>query len=79
MESTDLTPLSLPETDGDWSGWFAGRSRDTLTDVGAHVAALKDAPNYDAAEIRDLGGPEYRTYGDTIYGYYGTYGAVPYW
>lgn len=42
-------------------------------------AALKDAPNYDAAEIRDLGGPEYRTYGDTIYGYYGTYGAVPYW
>jgi hypothetical protein len=40
---------------------------------------LKDAPSYDAAEIRALGGPEYRTYGDTIYGYYGTYGAVPYW
>ena len=42
-------------------------------------AALKDAPNYDAAEIRTLGGPDYRTYGDTIYGYYGTYGVTPYW
>jgi sporulation protein YlmC with PRC-barrel domain len=42
-------------------------------------SALKNAPHYDAAEIRDLGGPEYRIYGDTIYGYYGTYGAVPYW
>ena len=42
-------------------------------------AVLKGAPNYDAAEIRALGGPEYRTYGDTIYGYYGTYGATPYW
>jgi len=42
-------------------------------------AVLKSAPSYDVAEIRDLGGPDYRTYGDTIYGYYGTYGAVPYW
>ena len=42
-------------------------------------AALKGAPNYDAAEIRALGGSEYRTYGDTIYGYYGTYGVTPYW
>ena len=42
-------------------------------------AALKGAPHYDAAEVRELGGPEYRAYGDTIYGYYGTYGAVPYW
>lgn len=42
-------------------------------------AALKDAPSYDLAQIRELGGPDYRTYGDTIYGYYGTYGAVPYW
>jgi hypothetical protein len=42
-------------------------------------AALEGAPNYDAAEIRALGGPEYRTYGDTIYGYYGTYGVTPYW
>lgn len=43
------------------------------------VEALKGAPTYDAAEIRQLGGPDHRTYGDTIYGYYGTYGAVPYW
>jgi hypothetical protein len=42
-------------------------------------SVLKDAPNYDAAEIRELGGPDHRAYGDTIYGYYGTYGAVPYW
>ena len=41
--------------------------------------ALQGAPHYDAAEIRALGGPEYRAYGDTIYGYYGTYGVVPYW
>ena len=42
-------------------------------------AALKDAPNYDIREIRDLGGPDYRIHGDTIYGYYSPYGAVPYW
>jgi hypothetical protein len=42
-------------------------------------AALKGAPHYDAAEIRALGGPDHRTYGDTIYGYYGTYGLTPYW
>lgn len=42
-------------------------------------AVLKDAPHYGPDEIRMLGGPDYRTYGDTIYGYYGTYGAVPYW
>jgi hypothetical protein len=41
--------------------------------------ALKGAPHYDASEIRALGGPEYRAYGDRIYGYYGTYGVVPYW
>ena len=42
-------------------------------------AELKNAPSYDADAIRELGGPDYRTYGETIYGYYGTYGAVPYW
>ena len=42
-------------------------------------AELKAAPSYDSAEIRALGGPDHRAYGDTIYGYYGTYGAVPYW
>lgn len=42
-------------------------------------SVLKDAPHYEPAEIRELGGPDYRMYGDAIYGYYGTYGAVPYW
>ena len=27
----------------------------------------------------DLGGPDFRVHGDTIYGFYGPYGAVPYW
>lgn len=40
---------------------------------------LKDAPNYDLEQLRDLGGPDYRAYGDTIFGYYGPYGARPYW
>jgi len=43
------------------------------------AAAIMDAPSYAAGEIRLLGGPDHRTYGDTIYGYYGAYGAVPYW
>lgn len=47
--------------------------------VPLYKSALEGAPHYDAAEIRELGGPEHRTYGDSIYGYYGTYGAVPYW
>jgi hypothetical protein len=34
-------------------------------------SALEGAPHYDAAEIRELGGPEHRTYGDTIFNYYG--------
>ena len=42
-------------------------------------AAVKDAPSYGPSEIRMLGGSDHRIYGDTIYGYYGTYGAVPYW
>lgn len=43
------------------------------------ASAIKDAPSYGPAEIRMLGGPDHRLYGDAIYGYYGTYGAVPYW
>jgi sporulation protein YlmC with PRC-barrel domain len=42
-------------------------------------SALEGAPHYDAAEIRQLGGPEHRTYGDTIFNYYGPYGGGPYW
>jgi sporulation protein YlmC with PRC-barrel domain len=40
---------------------------------------LKNAPTYDDEAIRELGGPDYRMRGEAIYGYYGTYGAVPYW
>lgn len=40
---------------------------------------LKEAPNYEADEIRLLGGPDHRTYGNAIYSYYGPYGAMPYW
>ncbi len=40
---------------------------------------LTNAPAYDDAAIRELGGPDYRAYGEAIYGYYGSYGAVPYW
>ena len=42
-------------------------------------AELKNAPSYDADAIRELGGPDNRCYGETIYGYYGTYGAVTDW
>lgn len=47
--------------------------------VALDAEAIKDAPSYDQSEIRMLGGTDHRLYGDTIYGYYGTYGAVPYW
>ena len=40
---------------------------------------LKDAPSYDAAELRELGGADHRSYGSAIYDYYGRYGASPYW
>jgi sporulation protein YlmC with PRC-barrel domain len=42
-------------------------------------SALEGAPHYDPAEIRELGGPKHRTYGDTIFNYYGPYGTGPYW
>lgn len=42
-------------------------------------AALKDAPNYDPDELADLGGPAHISHGERIFGYYGPYGAVPYW
>lgn len=42
-------------------------------------SAIKNAPSYTVDELRSLGGPDYLTYGDAIYGYYGPYGATPYW
>jgi hypothetical protein len=40
---------------------------------------LKGAPSYDREELRELGGPAFRSYGDAIFAYYGQYGVVPYW
>jgi uncharacterized protein YrrD len=42
-------------------------------------SVLEDAPSYTVEELRGLGGPDHLTYGDAIYGYYGPYGAIPYW
>lgn len=42
-------------------------------------AILKAAPSYDAAELRELGGADHRSYGSAIYDYYGRYGVSPYW
>jgi hypothetical protein len=41
-------------------------------------SSLKDAPSYSLEELRVLGGPDHRSYGDTIFDYYGPYGARPY-
>ena len=42
-------------------------------------ATLEGAPFYERAELRKLGGARHRAYGETIFGYYGPYGPVPYW
>jgi hypothetical protein len=42
-------------------------------------SVLEDTPSYTVEELRGLGGPDHLTYGDAIYGYYGPYGAIPYW
>lgn len=62
-------PWSLLEYDVEQDGFV----------VPLKKAALEGAPHYDAAEIRELGGSKHRTYGDTIFGYYGSYGVAPYW
>ena len=62
-------PWSLLEYDVDQGGFV----------VPLDKSALDGAPHYEAAEIAELGGPKHQAYGESIYGYYGTYGAVPYW
>jgi hypothetical protein len=42
-------------------------------------AALEAAPYYDRDELAKLGGDSHLSYADTIYGFYGTYGVVPFW
>jgi hypothetical protein len=61
-----------------WSLLDYDVARDGFT-VSLDTSVLKNAPSYSLEELRELGGPEYRTYGDTIYGYYRPYGVAPYW
>lgn len=42
-------------------------------------AALEAAPHYDRQELRELGGQSELGYDQRIFGYYGAYGAPPYW
>jgi sporulation protein YlmC with PRC-barrel domain len=42
-------------------------------------AALEGAPHYDRAELGALGGHHFQYHGDTIFSYYGIYGATPFW
>ena len=61
-----------------WSLLDYDVGRDGFT-VPLDPSVLKDAPSYDREELRELGGASYRRYSDTIFAYYGPYGAVPYW
>jgi len=60
-------PWSLLDYDGTRGGFV----------VPLEPSVLKGAPNYDAEELRALGGADYRRYGDSIYRYYGPYSAGP--
>ena len=62
-------PWSLLDYDVGWGGFTVPLNPDDL----------KGAPSYDREELRQLGGPAYRDYGDAIFAYYGAYGAVPHW
>jgi hypothetical protein len=61
-----------------WSLLDYDVERDGFT-VPLDESVLRNAPVYTVEELRDLGGPDYRRYGDTIFDYYGPYGATPYW
>jgi sporulation protein YlmC with PRC-barrel domain len=61
-----------------WSLLDYDIERDGFT-VPLEPSLLKAAPSYDREELRHLGGASYRRYADTIFAYYGPYGAVPYW
>ena len=48
----DLSPLRLPSEPGAWLGWVSERATGGLTDAGAQVAALKEAPPGDEAILQ---------------------------
>ena len=47
-----LSPLRLPSEPGAWLGWVSERATGGLTDAGAQVAALKEAPPGDEAILQ---------------------------
>ena len=61
-----------------WSLLVYDVERDGFT-VPLDPSVLEGAPSYDREELRELGGASHRRYADTIFDYYGPYGAVPYW
>lgn len=62
-------PWALLDYHPEWMGFV----------VPLDKAALEAAPIYDSDELVELGGAKHLTYGERIFGYYGRYGAVPYW
>lgn len=62
-------PWSLLDYDPERGGYVVQLDR----------AALEAAPNYDRQELRELGGQSEVGYDQRIFGYYGAYGAPPYW
>lgn len=62
-------PWSLLDYDPGQSGYV----------VPLDKAAIETAPHYDRHELSALGGPSHLAYGERIFGYYGSYGSVPYW
>lgn len=62
-------PWSLLDYRPEWLGFV----------VPLDKAALEAAPTYDRDELIELGGPSHQTHGESIFDYYGRYGAVPYW
>lgn len=62
-------PWSLLDYRPEWLGFVVPLDKE----------ALEGAPTYESDELVELGGPSHQIYGQRIFGYYGPYGAVPYW
>lgn len=61
-------PWSILTYDTDKNGYVVSLNKDQLT----------DAPSYSKDELADIGDTDER-YRERIYGYYGAFGATPYW
>jgi len=62
-------PWSLLDYNTAWRGFVVPLDRETL----------EAAPTFDREELVELGGTRHLSYGERIFGYYGRYGALPYW